>query len=96
MAFFDCSTLDFDPAQAVQAEYGPPLEDASWRDQGVEVLRAYANEHKLACRALGALLGCTYSQVARILKGEQYPNVVMAKRFEEATGVRAALILGLE
>jgi hypothetical protein len=93
---FDCSTLGFDPAEAVIAQFAPPPEDTSWCGQGLAVLKAYAREHNLSCRALGRLLGCHYSQAARIIRGECYPSAKMAKRFQDATGVRGALVLGLD
>jgi hypothetical protein len=67
-----------------------------WRERGLRVLLQYCRERQLTCRQLGQLLGCHYSQAARILRGEWYPSAPMAKNFQDATGVRAALILGLE
>jgi hypothetical protein len=45
---------------------------------------------------LAPLLGCRYSQEARILRSEYYPTAPMVKRFEDAARVRAALVPGLE
>jgi hypothetical protein len=96
MTPFDCTTLGFDLSESANAQFAPPPEDISWCEQGLGVLKAYAREHNLSCRALGALLGCHYSLAARIIRGEHYPSAKMAKRFQDATGVRAALVLGLE
>jgi Helix-turn-helix domain len=96
MTPFNCSTLDFDPAEAVNAQFAPPPEDTSWCEQGLDMLKAYVREHNLSCRALAALLGCARSHAARIMRGECYPSARMAKRFQDATGVRGALVLGLE
>jgi hypothetical protein len=67
-----------------------------WRERGRRVLVQYCRERQLTCLALGQLLGCHYSQAARILRGEWYPSAPMAKSFQDATGVRAALVLGLD
>jgi hypothetical protein len=67
-----------------------------WRERGLRVLLQYCRERQLRCRQLGQLLGCHYSQAARILRGEWYPSASMAKSFQDATGVRGAVILGLE
>jgi hypothetical protein len=67
-----------------------------WRERGRRELLEYCCEHQLTCRQLGQLLGCHYSQAARILRGEWYPSAPMAKSFQDATGVRAALVLGLD
>ncbi|MFY9988552.1 MAG: hypothetical protein WAK31_27610 [Chthoniobacterales bacterium] len=67
-----------------------------WRERGLRVLLQYCRQHQLTCRQLGQLLGCYYSQAARILRGEWYPSASMAKSFQDATGVRAALVRGLD
>lgn len=49
-------------------------------------------------RALQRKLGCDYSHLFWVLKGEQYPSRSLAKRIESATGgaIRAVWLLGLE
>lgn len=57
---FDFSTLGLDPARLVgtaNTHFRDPPEDRPWLERGLVVLKAYAQEHNLSCRALGALLG---------------------------------------